>query len=88
MVGTRQAPVKRSALPRANTITLGSEFYIIVETENFQGHTLAVTLRQGKENGLEDMDANILLQDDQRNYTETLRTTIGGTCETEVRKPR
>ena len=29
------------------------------------------------------MDANILLQDDQGNYTETLRTTVGGTCETE-----
>ena len=43
---------------------------------------MPVTLRQGKENGLEDKDANILLQDDQGNYAEILRTTVGGTCET------
>ncbi|WP_298546349.1 LysM peptidoglycan-binding domain-containing protein [uncultured Aquimarina sp.] len=68
---------------KADTGNLGKEIYVIVETKLLQGKTMSINIRQGKEKGIEEQDENIMLKDDQGNYSTMVKTTIGGMCETE-----
>ncbi|WP_298311872.1 LysM domain-containing protein [uncultured Aquimarina sp.] len=68
---------------KVDTGNLGQEIYVVVETELLQGKTMAINIRQGKEKGIEEQDKNLMLKDDQGDYSTMVKTTIGGMCETE-----
>ncbi len=44
---------------------------------------MAINIRQGKEKGIEEEHSNVMLKDDQDNYHEMIKTTVGGMCETD-----
>ncbi|KZS38913.1 hypothetical protein AWE51_15135 [Aquimarina aggregata] len=68
---------------KTNTGTIGSDLYVIVETEDFQGYNVSINIKQGKEKGIEEQDKAIMLKDDQGAYNTKVITTVGGMCDTE-----
>ncbi|WP_281991295.1 DUF5675 family protein [Aquimarina aggregata] len=68
---------------KTNTGTIGSDLYVIVETEDFQGYNVSINIKQGKEKGIEEQDKAIMLKDDQGAYNTKVITAVGGMCDTE-----
>lgn len=74
---------KKITFKKVSTGNLGAEIYVVVETELLEGKTMAINIRQGKEKGIEELDENIMLKDDQGKYHQMIKTTIGGMSETD-----
>ncbi|WP_299180773.1 LysM peptidoglycan-binding domain-containing protein [uncultured Aquimarina sp.] len=74
---------KKITFKKVDTGNLGQELYVIVETELLQGKNMAINIRQGKEKGIEEVDQPVMLKNDQGKFHETIKTTIGGMCETD-----
>lgn len=74
---------KKITFKKVSTGNLGAEIYVVVETELLEGKTMAINIRQGKEKGIEELDQNIMLKDDQGKYHQMIKTTIGGMSETD-----
>ncbi len=74
---------KKITFKKTSTGSIGNEMYVVVETELLQGKTMAINIRQGKEKGIEEEHTNVMLKDDQDNYHEMIKTTVGGMCETD-----
>ncbi len=72
---------KKITFEKANEGALGSELYIVVETEGFQGYSVFVNIKQGKAKGIEEKDALVTFKDENGNYVTKAEIKVGALCE-------
>ncbi len=72
---------KKITFEKANEGALGSELYIVVETEGFQGYSVYVNIKQGKAKGIEEKDALVTFKDENGNYVTKAEIKVGALCE-------
>ena len=72
---------KKITFEKANEGALGSELYIVVETEGFQGYSVFVNIKQGKAKGIEEKDALVTFKDENGNYITKAEIKVGALCE-------
>ncbi len=72
---------KKITFEKANEGALGSELYIVVETEGFQGYSVYVNIKQGKAKGIEEKDALVTFKDENGNYITKAEIKVGALCE-------
>ncbi|WP_010522587.1 LysM peptidoglycan-binding domain-containing protein [Aquimarina agarivorans] len=72
---------KKITFTKVNEGNIGNELYIIVETQGFQGYTLYINIKQGKEKGIEEKDALIRFKTENGQFTTIGEVKVGALCE-------
>lgn len=73
---------KKITFTKVNESTIGTELYVIVETDGFQGYGLYINIKQGKEKGVEEVDELITFKNEDGQYITKGEVKVGALCET------